>query len=266
MFRYHPRFFVLCALFACCVFGLPATADVKMVTQMETSGTAATNGESVVYIKGLKMRTEQEVSGRQMVSILDLESQQMINLNMKKKRAEVFDMSGVGEQVEQFVDASTVSVSLEPTGATQNIAGAVCNVHDMMVKVEVEIAPGSGMGATMVMDGTACLVPDAPGAEDYQRFYAAMAEKGLFLGDPRAAQGPGAGQQKGMTELYRKMAEKGVAYHSDMNVGFDGSGMMAKMLGNLSFDSKTTVKSVSTDPLSDSLFVVPSGWKVKNVN
>lgn len=244
----------------------PAAADVKMVTEVESTGMAAAgNGETTVYIKGLKMRSE-STAGEQTVMILDLDKQQMINLNMKKERAEVFDLRGVSEQMEQFVSSSDVSVSLEPTGATQTVAGSTCKVHDMTVKIKVELAPGTGMGATMVMAGTSCLVPETPGAEDYERFYSAMAEKGLFLGDPRAAQGPAAGTQKGMTELYRKMAEKGIAYHSDLNMSFEGGGMMAKMLESMSFDTETTVTSVTTETLPDSLFEVPAGWKVKNAN
>lgn len=249
------------------VLTAPAIADITMVTQVSTQGMGnAGSGESTVYIKGLKMRTEQKTGGQETIMILDVGNQKMIQLDAKKERADVFDLSQLGEQMEQYVDSSDVSVSITPTGATQTVAGTTCQVHDMTVKLKVELAPGSGMGATMVMDGTSCLVPDAPGAEDYERFYTAMAEKGLFLGDPRAAQGPGAGTQKGMTELYEKMAEKGVAYHSDLNVGFEGSGMMAKMFERLSFDTETTVKSVSTEPLSDDLFEVPAGWKVKNAN
>ena len=256
--------FALSCLLAAAL-AVPAVGDVKMVTQVESTGMAAAgNGQNTVYIKGLKMRTESRAGGQKVVTILDVENGRMINLNLEKERAEVFDVRGVQEQMEQFVDSSAVSVSLEPTGATQTVAGETCKVHDMTVRVEVEMAPGSGMGATMVMDGTSCLVPDAPGAKEHERFYLAMAEKGMILGDPRAAQGPGAGTQKGMTELYRQMAEKGVAYHSDLNVGFDASGMMAKMFERMSFDTETTVISVSTESLPDSLFEIPKGWKVKN--
>lgn len=260
----------VCFLAATCLlFGLlaaPSAADVKMVTQVESTGmAAAANGESTVYIKGLMMRSETTARGEQMVMLLDVENGRMVSLDVKKEKAEVFDLKGLQKQMEQFVDSSDVSVSLEPSGATETVAGETCNVHEMTVRVKVEMAPGSGMGATMVMDGTSCLVPDAPGAEDYERFYKAMAEKGMFLGDPRAAQGPGAGTQKGMAELYRAMAEKGMAYHSDLIMSFDASGMMAKMFDRFAFDTETTVTSVSTESLPDSLFEIPAGWKVKNV-
>lgn len=248
------------------LLGLVATsagADVKMVTQTQYSGPGDGGGESTLYIKGMKMRQDSPEQGTSM--ILDLESGQMILLETKKERAQVFDMNQVQEQMEQFT-GSGVDVSLEPTGATQTVAGTTCNVHDMRVVIEVEMAPGSGMGATLVMDGSACLVPDAPGADDYERFYVAMAEKGFFFGDPRAAQGPGAGQQKGMAQLYRQIAEKGVAYHTDLESTFEGSGMIAKMMEKMSFDTETTVTSVSTDALPDSLFEVPAGWKVKQAN
>ena len=265
----YSLFFALVCLVCCLAVGLlagPAAADVKMVTSIEMSGPAASSGESTVYIKGLKMRTEQNQGGDQIVSILDLDKQQMIQLNVKKERAELYDLRAVGEQMDQYVDSTNVKVSLEPTGETRTVAGATCKVHNMSVKLDIEMAPGSGMGATMAMEGTSCLVPDAPGTEDYERFYTAMAERGLFLGDPRAAQGPGAGTQKGLTELYSEMAKKGIAYQSDLETGFEGSGMMAKMLSKMSVEMETTVLSVSTESLPDSLFEVPAGYKVKNAN
>lgn len=250
----------------------PATADVTLVNQIENTGMAAAgNGESTVYIKGLKMRTEQQIKGDKVVSILDVENQKMIQLNAKKKQAEVFDLSKVAAQMQQ-IGASDVKISVTPTGAKETALGKSCDVYDMKVTVSIDMAGGAGggaggmdMSADVVIKGTACMVKGAPGADDYERFYKAMAEKGMFFGDPRAAEAQ-PGQQKGMTELYRQMAEKGVAYHSDLNIGFEGSGMMAKMMSKMSFDTETTVKSVSTDTLSDDLFTVPSGWKVKNAN
>lgn len=248
----------------------PATADVTLVNQIENTGMAAAgNGESTVYIKGLKMRTEQQIKGDKVISILDVENQKMIQLDAKKKQAEVFDLSKVAAQMQQ-IGASDVKISVTPTGAKENVLGGSCDQYDMKVVVSVDMggaggAGGMDMSADVVIKGTACMVKGAPGAQDYERFYNAMAEKGMFFGDPRAAEAQ-PGQQKGMTELYRQMAEKGVAYHSDLNIGFEGSGMMAKMMSKMSFDTETTVKSVSTDTLSDDLFTVPSGWKVKNAN
>ena len=260
---------VLSYFLSSCLFGMllvaPVSADVKIISSIDITGLAPSSGESTVYIKGLKMRTEQDQGGDLMVSILDVENQQMIQLNAKKKRAEVFDLRDAGEQLNQIVDSGSAGVSLEPTGETRTVAGTACEVHDLSVRLDVEMAPGSGMGATMTMDGTSCLVANAPGMEDYQRFYTAMAEKGLFVGDPRAAQGPGAGTFKGLTELYSEMAKKGISYESDMETGFEGSGMMAKMLSNMSVEMETTVLSVSTESLPDSLFEVPKGWKVKNI-
>lgn len=259
-----------CLLGLCFALVGPADADVTLVSQVENTGMAAAgNGESTVYIKGLKMRTEQQIKGDRAISILDVENQKMIQLDTAKKQAQIFDLSKVAAQMRQ-IGASDVKVSVTPTGAKESVLGGSCDVYDMKISVSVDMggaggAGGMDMSADVVIQGTACMVKGAPGAEDYERFYKAMAEKGMFFGDPRAAEAQ-PGQQKGMTELYRQMAEKGIAYHSDLNIGFEGSGMMAKMMSKMSFDTETTVKSVSTDTLSEDLFTVPSGWKVKNAN
>ena len=93
-----------------------AFADLKISS--ETTGKAMgrdTGGESVVYIKGTKMRSESNAGGRRFVSILDLDKRQMIVLNDKKRRAEVFDLTSTAQVLRQ-VEAS--DVKLEPLGTT----------------------------------------------------------------------------------------------------------------------------------------------------
>lgn len=242
----------------------PAAADVTIRSQVTTTGPGSSQGETVSYLKGLKMRQEMGSGKDQTLTILDVQAKEMIVLEPRKERATVWDLSQISQQMSEIPE-TRIDAGVKPTGETKTIAGETCNVHDMRIVVSVE--PGAGAGAIpmefdVVMQGPACLVPDAPGADEYERFYQAMADAGLFLGHPSQAQAQ-PGQQKGFTELYRQMAEKGLPYHSKLDIEFEGSGFMARMLNKFSATSETTVTSVSTDPIPDSLFQVPSGYDVK---
>jgi hypothetical protein len=133
----------------------------------------------------------------------------------------------------------------------------------MDVRVPAKVGP-SGDDLIVIMKGPVCLAKGGPGAADYLAFYRAAAEKGLFFTDPRAAKAQ-PGQAKGMTELYRKMADKGVAYATELEFRFEGSGMMAGMMNKVgAMTMKSEVVSASGGAIEDSVFAVPAGFKTKN--
>jgi hypothetical protein len=239
----------------------PASAQVTMT--QKTSGTGMGQnmaGEGVQYIKGTKMRSDQTMNGKKVSVIIDADTQQMIMLDHDKTEATITDMRKITQDLAK-IEASDIDATITPTGETRQIAGASCAVHDMSVRVPAKI--GGGNDLTVVMKGPVCLVKDAPGAADYQAFYEAAAAKGLFFTDPRAAKAQ-PGQAKGMTELYKKMAEAGVAYSTELEFKFEGSGMMASMMNKMGgMTMKSEVVSVSSAPIDDAMFAVPAGWKTK---
>jgi hypothetical protein len=237
----------------------PAAADVTFKQKISGKGmVGGGSGESVQYIKGTRMRTDQAVGGNQTSTIIDADAQQMTVLNHKRREAEVYDMTRIAADLAK-IPVSDVKASVTPTTQTRQIAGSTCTVHQMQVSVPTEMGPEK---VTIVMAGPICLVKDGPGQADFSAFYKAAAEKGLFFGDPRAAKAQ-AGQAKGMTAMYREMAALGVPLAQEMSFKFEGTGMMATMMGKMGANTMTTeVVSVSTEAIPDSTFEVPAGYKV----
>jgi hypothetical protein len=67
-----------------------------------------------------------------------------------------------------------------------------------------------------------------------------------------------------MTMMYKTLAEAGMPMESEIKTTFDGTGMMGSMMKKMGFTMSTTVTSISADSLSDDLFTVPAGWKIKS--
>lgn len=218
-------------------------------------------GQSVLQIKGLKMRTESEIAGQNTVSILDVEARQMILLDAKKQTADVFDMTQLAA-AQQQIGMNDFQVKVEPAGGQRQIAGFTCDGYHMEIRVKMDDPTGQGNPMQVVIGGPVWLTKDAPGKEEFTTFYTAAAKAGLFFGNPEFAKAQ-PGREKGMTELYRSMAEKGLSCGMELNIGFEGEGMMAQMMKKMGVTSTTTLESVSDAPLSDDLFKVPAGWKVK---
>ncbi len=250
---------------ACLASAASASAAVKMVAQMSGKMMGMKpSGETVTYIKGNKMRTDQTMGGNQVSTIMDVDAGEMISINHKKKEAEIFSVADLAKTMQGAgVEASGVNVKITPTGESKEIAGYKAVGHDLAVSVSSTMGGEGGMVMTVNITGPAFLSTDAPGAKDYAAFYLAAVEKGFFFGDPRAAKAQ-PGNAKGMMALYRTMAEKGVPLQSTQVIKLSGDGPMAGLFARMGGGEMTsTVTSISGDPLSDDLFTVPAGYKVK---
>jgi hypothetical protein len=241
----------------------PALADVTV--RQKTSGKGgiggAISGESVVQISGTKMRTDQTMGGQQMSTIIDVGAQKMIVLNHGKKEADVYDMSKVAEDISKATGTGEITATITPTSRTRQIAGATCTDHDISMTVPMTMGNDT---MNMVSSGVVCLARGGPGAQEFAAFYGAVADKGLFFSDPRVAKAQ-PGQARGMTALYRDMASRGVPYYNELQMKFEGSGMMAGMMNKMgSMSMATEVTSVAAGALPSAQFEVPAGYKVRN--
>jgi hypothetical protein len=255
----------LCTAATVVLLASPAIADVTLKSTVGGKGLGKmAEGESTAYIKGLKMRTDQTLGNNQTTVIIDLEAQKFISLNHKKKEATVHDMAKFREDLEKTIKGAEAKSSLKPNGETREVSGRSCTGYDM--NVAVPWAMGEGMEMTMVMSGPVFIAKGAPGSDDFKRFYLAAAEKGFIANDPRAAKAA-AQQTKGMTALYKAIAETGgIPYLMETSVKIEGGGPMAgamsKMMGGAGFSQ--TITDVSTDAIAADRFEIPADYKVKN--
>lgn len=257
-----PR--ILCTAAMVGLLATPAFADITLKSTMTGKGFGKmADGESVSYIKGLKMRTDSTFGGSPTSIIIDVESQKFISINHKKKEAQVYDMAKFRQDLDKTLKSSEAKSSLKPNGEKREVSGRACTGYDM--SVSVPWAMGEGMEMTMVMSGPVFIAKGAPGSADYAKFYLAAAEKGFIASDPRQAKGA-AQQTKGMTELYKAIAETGgIPYQMETGVKIEGGGPMAgvmgKMMGGSGFTQ--TITSVATDHVSADTFEIPADYKVK---
>jgi hypothetical protein len=241
---------------------VPALADVTV--HQKTTGKGgiggALSGTSVMFISGTKMRTDQTVGRDQTSTILDADTQKMIVLNHGKKEAEIYDMTKMAADITKATGVGEITATITPTTRTRQIAGAACTDHDVRMTVPMQMGNDT---MTMVSTGVVCLTKGAPGAEDYETFYRTVAEKGLFFTDPRAAKAQ-PGQARGMTALYRDMSGRGVPYYNELQMKFEGSGMMATMMNKMGGVAMTSeVTSISEGAIPASQFEAPAGYKVR---
>lgn len=241
-----------------------AQADVKLVAQMKGKMMGMNpSGETVTYIKGNKMRTDQTLGKDKVSTIMDVDAGKMISINHGKKEAEVWNMSELSASLQSSgVDVNAAEVKLTPTGKTKEIAGYSAEEHDISVSIDAGM-PDAPIKLTMNISGPSYLSTSAPGAKDYGNFYVSAAEKGFFFGDPRAAKAQ-PGNARGMMQLYKNMAQKGIPLESNLTIKMSGSGPMAGLMARMGGgEMSTTVTSVSAETVDAAMFEIPDGYKVK---
>jgi hypothetical protein len=240
-----------------------AVADMTITATQKGKGMMAglAAGETVTRIKGGKMRADSPPSDAPTSTLIDLDAQTMTVLNHKAREATVTDLREVQANMRKLTD-NNVKATVTPTGRRQEVAGHACDEYRIDMTVPTTADPGTPM--TVTTSGPFCIVKDAPGKADYAAFYTKAAENGLIIsGDPRQAKAQ-PGQAKSMSELYRQMARLGVPYSMEMDFKIGGEGPMGALMGKLgNFGFSSTVVRVSADPVSDDLFMVPAGYRVK---
>ena len=252
---------VVSAILALALVAPPARADLTLKGTGSGSGMGmSTQGETVTYFKGGKMRSDWTKDGKRVTSILDLDQQKMISIDHAKKKAEVYDLGKMAADLKKIPDGE-MKVEVKPTGKTRSILGRTC--EEYQVSVLVPYKDPSGMSVDTLLSGPAWIAKDSPGLSDYRSFYLKAAEKGLFFNQPAAAQAQ-PGRAKGTTRLYKELAKAGVPYVTEIQVTFHGSGMLAQMMSKMgNVRTGSTITAVSTQPLSNEIFEVPAGFKVK---
>jgi hypothetical protein len=192
----------------------------------------------------------------------------MFSFDSKKKEADVWDMSEFAAELSKTVDTSAMKARITPNGQTKQIGGQTANGYDLEISMPAAMGGSKDMTMMVTMAGTTWIVKNAPGSDDYIRFYKAAAEKGWIFGDPRAAKAS-PGPARATTEMYKQLAEAGgIAYETDMQIKMSSAGggagnplggLLARM-GNVSMT--TTIHSAETGALADDLFAQPAGYKL----
>jgi len=240
----------------------PAQADVTIKATGTGKGLGMSGTmPSTTYIKGLKMRVESVLGKKATTTIFDVENQKMVVLDDKKKEADVWDMATLSAELSKAVAPEGARSSIKPNGQTKTIAGQPASGHDIEIVVPATVGGAGGMAITVLLNGVAWIVKDAPGTAEYAAFYQGAGDKGWIFSDPRAAKGS-PGQAKAMASMYAEFAKLGgVPYESQFDIKLQGEGMMGGLMSKLGGLTMTTITdTVETGPLADELFQPPADY------
>lgn len=238
-----------------------AHADLTYVTRISSSADGK-GGESTTYIKGNRVRSD--VGGRdaKRITITDGTRTWLIN-NENKTYSVVANQklqsatNPMMEQFNQMIDVS-MSASVKPGGKTRTILGKSARNYLFSVEVKMKFKPGSG--------------PKNARGDAAMRLPAMQAKGEIWTTDtlptpPRGGQDPAA-----MFRNFEMLGPSGRAASAAFAKvkGFPLETILSQITSKSSLPGeekggKTSVKmsvvSLKTDPIADSVFAPPKGFK-----
>jgi hypothetical protein len=254
-------------------------ADVTVVQTAVMEGSLAsmagtnTAPKITTRIKGLKSRTDVELSSGPTSTIVDLVAKQAIVLVHDQKTSQIVDGSGAAASAPAETAGAKVESPLTATGKTQLIDGIPCDEYALTMSMPMSTITAGRVPpetAAMLKDFTITMKgslwvakpKDVPAfAAEYIAFSQAIAKSELAA----AAMVMTGVNLPGIDQMMKAMfSVEGLTYQTVMDFAIDGgSGELAaliKQMGNMKITTKVT--SLSGDPVSDDLFKVPEGYTV----
>jgi hypothetical protein len=234
------------------IFARSASADVTIT---ERSGSRASSPQTDrvrrIMIKGLKMRIESQSDKKLFVTVYDLDAGQETVWEANGKTASVFDLSA--ESGKHKKEMKTVKSSILPTGQKGQVLGASCE----MFKYEVEVAPPSVPRFLNSLTGTLCVSSDIPGSRDFAQFAEAAKTRGYFLGATSDFVNPRSALFSAIADLNALVLERTERWEM---LGGPGVGFYGTEASN---EVYSVLTDITNEPISDDLFRVPDGRKIK---
>ncbi len=257
-------------------FGASVSADVTITQTMSVTGPAAAgiaNNQMprvVTRIKGLKSRTDVDTMGQTISAITDVTAGQVIVLQSAMKTALIVTSASIAAGGPPLT-LPDMTVTFKPTGQSRAFDGMSCEEHSVGLSFNLaDVGAPAQMPAEaaammkdvrIVANGSIWFAKSALGAADFMSFQKAAADSKLMSALTAMSPGPSGGMDKLWAAL---QTVPGLPCLSEMTMAFEGSGPLVdtmKQKGPVTVIQKTSA--VSTDPIPDAVFTVPSDYKIE---
>lgn len=271
------RWIATLAAVALCSSVLRADVTVVQTTSVEGGMAAAVPGANnsskmTVYVKGMKSRSEMSGGPISLITIVDVDTKQVIVLRPDQKTATVMSVMkppAAATGTTMTIPAGAIDATMKATGKSQVIDGVKTDEFAFTTAMDLSAFSGGQMppeaaamlqGLKMNVAGSLWVAKEVPGAAEYATFQKAAAASEMSA----AAMGAAGISMPGMDKMLKAMGSiDGLAYLSEMTMSVEGTGQVADMMKQMgAMKIITKVSSVTAEPISDDLFKVPEGYTV----
>jgi hypothetical protein len=251
------------ALSAAALLGLStiAVADVTVALADRTQGTPGPGvpPDSLTFLKGGRERVDRGPTS----TILDLDAGRLVVLDHVAKTATIYRLDDLRPRQH---DLAQVNVDVELTAKTRQFGRFECrqaNVSLVTTNPRQPMPGGVFEGTQNITTGIVWIATDIPGAEEFRAFNQRLEKSGAVVTDFLLARRESA-TAVAQARFATMVAAKGIPCGAQLS----SRGLQPLAGSELIFPSHSNewqLQSVSTEPLADTLFEVPSGYAVRDL-
>lgn len=235
------------------------------------AGLVGANGSSMTMrVQGLKARTDMEIMGRTLATVMDVADKQIFMLDQTEKTVRRMPLTSPNQANATAggglnVVMPKMDVAVERTGRTEQIAGQECVEFHTTMTMDLSQAGGALANPDardaikdmrLVMKGSTWISTASPAASEFLKFQQEAKAAGLVMPTDLFN-----GQSAGVPIGQPTAGTEGLPCLSEIEMNYEGTGSMIDMLrkmGTMKVTSRLT--GISLAPIEPEMFVVPAGY------
>lgn len=236
-----------------------AQADLTM-TGHSMAGTANMpfSSQEKVWIRKTTIRRDFVDRGRAYTHLFDLAQQQAAIIDHVTRMAEVHDLGAVQAETEISAPLHGLKMTLEKSGNARPLKHWKCEEHVLTASMPARL----GNEETVFHISGRLWVAGKTKEQSELREMTRLARKPkFFVGIPSVAKISPA-QAAAVSELFRRLAPKGLLCDGTVEMSYEGNGPMANLARRIPARLSITFQDFSSEPISQDVFSIPGGYQL----
>lgn len=238
---------------------LAAGADLTL-TGHSTVGSLGTTlaQEERLLIHDNWLRRDFTDRGKAYSHLYDLARRQVVMMDHSFRYVEIYDMAALNTVTQVSAPTEKLDLSVTPTGRKNKLQAWTCVEHAVSSSMPALLG---NEWVTFILKGTVWLASGVPEQVSVKALVQAAQDPAFFLAIPTAVRVAPA-QARGISEIIRRLAPKGLPCMGEVDFTFEGTGPMANLARKMPSRLGVQYRAYSAEPISKDAFAIPAGYSV----
>lgn len=238
---------------------LAANADLTLKGHSTVGSFGTTLAqEERLFIHGNWLRRDFIDRGRAYSHLYDLAKRQVLIMDHSFRTVETHDMTALNTTTQVSAPVEKLELSVTPTGRKRNLQAWSCAEHAVSASMPALLGTEP---VTFILKGTVWLASGVPEQASVKALVQATQDPAFFLAIPAAVRVAPA-QARGISEIIRRVAPKGLPCMGEVDFTFEGTGPMANLARKMPARLGIEYQTFSAEPISQDAFAIPAGYSV----
>ena len=241
------------------VWPLAVNADLTLTGHSTVGSFGSTLAqEERLLIHDNWLRRDFTDRGKAYSHMYDLAKRQVVIMDHSFRTVEIHDLAALNSATEVSAPVEKLDLSVTPTGRKQKLQNWTCAEHAVSASMPALLGTEQ---VTFALKGTVWLASRVPEQRSVKGLVQATQDPAFFLAIPTAVR-VAPTQARGISEIIRRLAPKGLPCAGEVEFTFEGSGPMANLARKMPAKLGIQYQGFSSEPINKEAFAIPANYLV----